>query len=262
MAQDLNQEDVLIVRNNETGQVGAVTGLNEDGTPKMADVKSAKLSDLVRFSKGQNPLEAFMSNFVRQCKNPSLFGFFKVPADQYDTVGVATAELAKDPVANEAMLKGAKVDLPEAPAQGVKYSAIDESKIDWPMLKEKWGIDREELEKSGDLKEMLYNRKSGLVTVTPTFAGEKFPIDALLRQDLKKFISLFSDFAPADALLLGVLSYNIGPGAVKRSTVYRKLKSGDRNIFKNYVSFCKYKGKWHKGLYNRRLTELAVLFTP
>ena len=44
MAQDLNQEEVLIARNNDTGQVGAVTGLNEDGTPKMTDVKSAKLS--------------------------------------------------------------------------------------------------------------------------------------------------------------------------------------------------------------------------
>ena len=27
---------------------------------------------------------------------------------------------------------------------------------------------------------MLYNRKSRVVTVTPTFAGEKFPIDARL----------------------------------------------------------------------------------
>ena len=89
MAKDQNLEEVLIARNNDTGQVGAVTGLNEDGTPKMTDVKSAKLSDLVKFSKGQNPLEAFLSNFVRQCKNPTTFGFFRVPADRYDTVGTA-----------------------------------------------------------------------------------------------------------------------------------------------------------------------------
>lgn len=31
MAKDQNLEEVLIARNNETGQVGAVTGLNEDG---------------------------------------------------------------------------------------------------------------------------------------------------------------------------------------------------------------------------------------
>jgi len=83
MEQNQNYEEVLIARNNETGQVGAVTGINEDGTPKMADVKSAKLSDLVKFTKGQNPLEAFLSNFMRQAKNPTTFGFFKVPADRY-----------------------------------------------------------------------------------------------------------------------------------------------------------------------------------
>lgn len=208
MAQDQNLEEVLIARNNETGEVGAVTGLKEDGTPKMTDVKSAKLSDLVKFQKGQNPIEAFLSNFVRQCQNPTTFGFFRVPADRYDTVGTVIGDLAKDPEANAEMLKNNKVELPKAeqkveqpsqaatpaeqPAQAaaaenaqatdkeVKHSAIDESKIDWASLKEKWGIDRDALEKSGDLKEMLYNRKSKLVTVTPTFAGEKFPIDARL----------------------------------------------------------------------------------
>ena len=217
MAQDQNLEEVLIARNNDTGQVGAVTGINKDGTPKMTDVKSAKLSDLVKFQKGQNPLEAFLSNFIRQCKNPSSFGFFRVPADRYDTVGTVIGDLAKDPVANAEMLKNNVVDVsamaqsegqtaetaqqPEQPQQSaagepkneqqtndnaqapekeVRHSAIDESKIDWANLKEKWGIDRDELEKSGDLKEMLYNRKSKLVTVTPTFAGEKFPIDARL----------------------------------------------------------------------------------
>lgn len=208
MAQDQKLEEVLIARNNETGEVGAVTGLKEDGTPKMTDVKSAKLSDLVKFQKGQNPIEAFLSNFVRQCQNPTTFGFFRVPADRYDTVGTVIGDLAKDPEANAEMLKNNKVELPsaeqkveqpqqsaaqteqpaqsagsenaQAPDKEVKHSAIDESKIDWANLKEKWGIDRDALEKSGDLKEMLYNRKSKLVTVTPTFVGEKFPIDARL----------------------------------------------------------------------------------
>lgn len=201
MAQDLNnQEEVLIARNNDTGQVGAVTGLNEDGTPKMTDVKSAKLSDLVKFSKGQNPLEAFMSNFIRQCRNPTTFGFFKVPADRFDSVGQAMGDLIKDPEANAELLKDFKVDVPrqtqaeaqaERPAETQaaqaeeqkpepRHTAIDESRIDWAMLKEKWGIDRDQLEKSGDLREMLYNRKSQIVTVTPSFGGEKFPIDARL----------------------------------------------------------------------------------
>ena len=87
------QPEVLIARNNETGQVGAVVGQNPDGTPRMADAKTAKLSDLVKFNKHQNPLEAFMSNFLRQAKNPSLFGFFKIPADQFDKIGPAMSDM-------------------------------------------------------------------------------------------------------------------------------------------------------------------------
>ena len=86
--------------------------------------------------------------------------------------------------------------------------------------------------------------------------------DMLLRKDLNKFIGIFNDLRPMDALLMGVLSYNIGPGAVKKSSVYRKLKAGDRNIFKAYTAHCKYKGKFHKGLYKRRCQELAALFIP
>ena len=100
--------------------------------------------------------------------------------------------------------------------------------------------------------------------------GERFPqhrplteseADALLRKDLKKFCAMYSQYGK-DSVLLGALAYNIGSGAVNKSSVIKKLKAGDRNIFKSYTSHCRYKGKWHKGLYNRRLTELAALFVP
>lgn len=85
--------------------------------------------------------------------------------------------------------------------------------------------------------------------------------DALLRKDLRKICALYSEYGK-DSVLLGALAYNCGPGVVNKSTVLKKLKRGDRNIFKSYTSHCRYKGKWHKGLYNRRLTELAALFVP
>ena len=85
--------------------------------------------------------------------------------------------------------------------------------------------------------------------------------DALLRKDLAKFCSLYSQYGK-DSVLLGALAYNCGPGVVNKSSILKKLKSGDRNIFKAYTSHCRYKGKRHKGLYNRRLTELAALFIP
>lgn len=83
--------------------------------------------------------------------------------------------------------------------------------------------------------------------------------DALLRKDLLKFVSLYKAYGK-DALLLGVLAYNCGPGVVNKSTVLKKLKSGNRDIFKSYTYHCRYKGKFHKQLYQRRLTEFAALF--
>lgn len=171
------QEEVLIARNSETGQIGAVTGLNEDGTPKMADMKSAKLSDLVKFQKGQNPLEAFLSNFLRQCKNPSVFGFFKVKAENFDTEGKALGSLLENPEANAEMLKGNKVEMPSPQQQN--HKRVDETKVDWDSFKNQWGLDKNQLS-AKDISEMLNNRKSKLVTLTPTMFGETFELQARL----------------------------------------------------------------------------------
>lgn len=86
--------------------------------------------------------------------------------------------------------------------------------------------------------------------------------DALLRKDLLKFVSLYKHMGERNAILLGTLAYNIGPGAVNKSSVYRKLKRGDTNIYKEYTSHCRYKGKFHRQLHQRRMTEYAALFFP
>ena len=85
--------------------------------------------------------------------------------------------------------------------------------------------------------------------------------DALLRKDLAKFVSLYKDYGK-DAVLLGALAYNCGPGVVNKSSILKKLKAGDRNIFKAYTSHFRYKGKFHKQIHTRRLTEFAALFIP
>ncbi len=85
--------------------------------------------------------------------------------------------------------------------------------------------------------------------------------DALHRKDLRKFCALYSQYGK-DSVLLGVLAYNCGPRVVNKSTVLKKLKRGDRNIFKAYTSHCRYKGKPHAGLRKRRITELAALYIP
>lgn len=205
MDQTTDQQEVLIARNNENGQMGAVKGQNPDGTPQMADAKSTPLSELVKFNKGQNPLEAFMSNFIRQAKNPTMFSFFRLPADRYEAIAPAMADLIQKAEQNAEMLKpyAVEVDAPkqqveqgqdnnvkeEAPKQtkeqqtspSVKTTSIDPNSIDWAKIERQWGIKRDDLEKSGALDQMVYNRKSPqLFTVTPKFGDDQYSLEAKL----------------------------------------------------------------------------------
>lgn len=191
MENNQDEPNVLIARNNETGQIGAVTGQNPDGSPQMTDVKSASLSDLVKFSKGQNPLEAFMSNFIRQAKNPSIFGLFKVAAANFDTEGKALASLLENPEANKQMLDPYAVksgnyaqevkESSDVSTGNTKYSKVDPDKVDWERIEKEWGITRHDLEEQKQLSDMLYNHKSpGLVKLTTTIDGEKQELEARL----------------------------------------------------------------------------------
>ncbi len=83
--------------------------------------------------------------------------------------------------------------------------------------------------------------------------------DALLRKDLRKFCAMYREFG-ADSLLLACVSYNCGPGRVQNSQLLRKLRSGNRDILDDYLSFCRYKGREHRGIRRRRYVEYQILF--
>lgn len=91
--------------------------------------------------------------------------------------------------------------------------------------------------------------------------------DSLLRADLIKRFASFQRFGK-DALLLTVLSYNIGEyrllgsGRRPKCRLVWKLESGDRDIYREYVSFCRYKGKVLRGLVKRRKVEFALFYIP
>lgn len=91
--------------------------------------------------------------------------------------------------------------------------------------------------------------------------------DSLLRADLMKRFASFQRFGK-DALLLTVLSYNVGEyrllgnGKRPKSILVRKLELGDRDIYREYVSFCRYKGKVLRGLVKRRKVEFTLFYVP
>ena len=247
MAKKKDEKDVLIVRDEKTGEISVVAGLNADGTPKRTPAKAENAQSFLQFDRHGDVLDNFFRNFFRQCKEPSRFGFYRVAAEQADNLLEVMKELLKNPEAYSELLAPHKVDTSgyeqevqkvqeeqqqqkqeeQQPDQGNKenqeepknqeemeqkqeqnqeatqqtqgrqgYQPIDENRINWQELEERWGVKRDELEKSGDLQKMLNYGKSDLVKVTPNFGGEAFELDARLsfRKDGEGNVSLVPHF--------------------------------------------------------------------
>ena len=239
MAKKKDEKDVLVVRDERTGEISVVAGLNADGFPKRIPAKAENAQSFLQFDRHGDVLDNFFKNFFRQCKEPSRFGFYRVAADQADKLLEVIKDLLKDPDGNKEMLAPHKVDTSgyekkvqeeqsaekqeqpeqkqddepkeqeemeqkneqnqESPqqTQGNRgYQPIDESKINWQELEEKWGVKRDDLEKSGDLDRMLNYGKSDLVRVSPNFGGEAFELDARLsfKKDGEGNVSLVPHF--------------------------------------------------------------------
>ena len=239
MAKKKDEKDVLVVRDEKTGEISVVAGLNADGFPKRIPAKAENSQSFLQFDRHGDVLDNFFKNFFRQCKEPSRFGFYRVAADQADKLLEVIKDLLKDPDGNKELLAPHKVDTSgyekkvqeeqsaekqeqpeqkqddepkkqeeleqkneqnqESPqqTQGNRgYRPIDESKINWQELEEKWGVKRDDLEKSGDLDRMLNYGKSDLVRVSPNFGGEAFELDARLsfKKDGEGNVSLVPHF--------------------------------------------------------------------
>ena len=239
MAKKKDEKDVLVVRDEKTGEISVVAGLNADGSPKRIPAKAENAQSFLQFDRHGDVLDNFFKNFFRQCKEPSRFGFYRVAADQADKLLEVIKDLLKDPDGNKELLAPHKVDTSgyekkvqeeqsaekqeqpeqkqddepkkqeemeqkneqnqESPqqTQGNRgYQPIDESKINWQELEEKWGVKRDDLEKSGDLNRMLNYGKSDLVRVSPNFGGEAFELDARLsfKKDGEGNVSLVPHF--------------------------------------------------------------------
>ena len=105
-----DEQDVLVVRDEKTGEISVVAGLSRDGTPKRAPTKAENTPDFLRFDRNSDLMDSFFRNFFRQCKEPSRFGFYRIAADQVENLLGVMKELLKDPEANKEILSAHKVD--------------------------------------------------------------------------------------------------------------------------------------------------------
>lgn len=86
-----------MVNENGSSKLNVVARLGEDGKLKVVPPKSENASSFMRLDKQGDVLDNFMANFVRQYKEPTHFGFFKVSANQIQNTSAEMQKMLKDP---------------------------------------------------------------------------------------------------------------------------------------------------------------------
>lgn len=110
MAEKKKDEDVLLVRDEKTGEISVVAGLNKDGTPKRTPANPKQAQDFLRFDRNGDAMTTFLTNFYRQCKEPNRFGFYRVAVDGMDKVMEVVKNFLKEPETYKDLLAPHKVD--------------------------------------------------------------------------------------------------------------------------------------------------------
>ena len=219
MEQRKKEQDVLVVKDEQTGEIGVVAGLKRDGTPNMRAAKPEHEREFLRFDRHGDVLDNFFSNFFRQCKDPKRFSFYRVTVEGIENVLTVMKEMLKKPDEYKEVLDAHRVDTakyeqqaeqmrqetPDAAEKGQEpdsesqsteterqqaqpqqtpaeegYKPIDDSRLDRAEVAERWGIDLAALEQSGDLERMRNYGKSRLIDCNPEIGGIRIAMQARL----------------------------------------------------------------------------------
>lgn len=180
MNEKLKDQDVLLVKDRDNDKLNVVAGVNEDGTPKTVTPRQTNEPEFLKIDKHSDVLENFMSNFLRQSKEPTHFQFFRVPLNALENIVNVLESMLKDPdnPSNKKFLDEVRV-LPESFSKK-QYEAIDESNIDWSQF-EKLGVTKEMLEHTKSLDKLLnWQKTPGLLPIKVDIDGMTIRTDARL----------------------------------------------------------------------------------
>jgi len=178
MQEKLKDQDVLLVKDKDSDKLSVVTGMNDDGKPKTVKPESKNEPDFLKIDKHSDALENFMSNFLRQCKEPTHFHFFKVPLNALENVVNVLETMLKNPEnpSNKKFLDEHRV-LPEAFAKK-PYQSVDESRIDWSQF-EQLGIKKDMIDEKS-LNNLLNWQKTPMLLPIKAEIG-----DTVIRTDAR-----------------------------------------------------------------------------
>lgn len=206
MDKNLASETLLVVEEKEKGKptVRVATGeIDKDGNPKTISPREMDNPSFLQIDKNGNALENFFSNFVRQCKNPTQFSFFKIPTEGVEQMATVVGDIIKNGYEsgkdlldayrvkpedyqnkqNQQQTQNEETAMKTPNDTKEKQTAISENEVDWSNLS-KLGISKEMLKEKNCLETMLNYGKSPLLPVKMDLDG--ITIDTQARLAFRK----------------------------------------------------------------------------
>ncbi|WPO89318.1 DUF3945 domain-containing protein [Chryseobacterium sp. HR92] len=168
--------DTLMVLHHETGTVGILKGLGENGEVNKVSPEDLDGDEMLSIERNENSFTEFYSTFYHQLKEPSEFSFFKVT--EYEAKQTALdlqryMDEAPNDVKQELKKYEISIDVVEAHRKA-REGIISKGKsagnsyvykaeqVDWKMI-EKLGWNKERLEELGALEPMLKGYKTPML---------------------------------------------------------------------------------------------------
>lgn len=182
MDEKIKDQEVLLVKDQKDKNLKAVTGTDEKGELKTVLPTAEHEQSFLKFDKHSNALENFLSNFMRQFKNPTPLTFFKVSFESAVASARVLSEMLKAPdvPSNKEMLDSARVNPSDyAGEQKQSFQGIDPDKVRWEQF-EPMGLSRESLEKGKHLDDLLQYRKTPLIPISIKIGEVSIRTDARL----------------------------------------------------------------------------------
>lgn len=170
MDEKLNNPEVLLSKEKNSNKVNVVTGVDEKGNLKTVPPTKENQSKFLKFERGSNALETFLSNFIRQANKPTHTGFYRLAIDKVEKFAEAFEMLIKNPndPQNKELMDSVKVDTSK---MDWDYKPLEETQINWDAFN-KIGVTKEMLEKSNSLQPLLnYGKTPILIEVTLPLDG-------------------------------------------------------------------------------------------
>ncbi len=188
--------DILLVLDKEQMKIKAVKNIDENGKMKTVSPINKNESQFVKIDKQGDFISNFVSNFLRQLKEPTQFIFFKIPAKQAIEKALRFQEQINNPTSlgkktmdeheikfdrnlNNEIKNQNNMETTQTPSESNEYRFQTEQ-IDWSTMNN-LGLSKERLEKLNLLEPLLKGYKTNeLVPISLNMGGAIVRTDARL----------------------------------------------------------------------------------